>query len=154
MIKIISSLLGLMVLAGCATEGEFIADNLPNTCSSTGHTFVFIKYGDGYLSAKAVIKVKPGKELQYILDPGSKSDIVKFRDMQVTITGKDSPGPPTSPFPIPPADDAWLNASGNYTANGRVLRVCVPPNPVGDKYYYTIEVENVGKLDPRADIQD
>lgn len=154
MIRITTALLSLLLFAGCAKEGQFIADNVPNSCSGTGHTFVFVNYGDGYLSAKAIIKVKPGKELQYILKPGSKSDLVKFRDMKVTITGKDSLGPPTSPFPVPPSDDAWLDASGSYTLNGRVLKVCVPANPVGDKYYYTIKVDNVGQLDPRADIQD
>jgi len=151
MIRIITTLIGIFVLAGCANEGMFIADNIPNSCDSKGHTFVFIEYGDGYLSAKAVIKVKPGKELQYILKPGSKSDLVKFRDMRVTITGKDSP--PGSPFPKPPDDDAWLDADGIYSVDGRVLTVCVPEEPKGDKYYYTIDVENVGQLDPRADVE-
>lgn len=149
MIRTITALLGIVLLSGCAKEGQFIADNLPNSCSGTGHTFVFIDYGDGYLSAKAVIKVKPGKELQYRLRPGSKSDLVKFRDSTVTITGKTAPVPP---FPSPPSDDGWLDASGSYTVDGNKLTVCVPANPVADNYYYTITVENVGKLDPRADI--
>lgn len=148
--RIITTLLSLALLAGCASEGQFIANSIPNTCDGKGHTFVFINYGDGYLSAKAVIKVKPGKELQYRLKPGSKSDVVTFRDMRVTISGKDSPVPP---FPAPPSDDAWLDATGIYSAGDRVLKVCVPENPVGDKYYYTITVENVGQLDPRADIE-
>lgn len=151
MIRITTALLGIVLLSGCAKEGQFIADNLPNSCSSTGHTFVFINYGDGYLTAKAVIKVKPGKELQYRLKPGSKTDLVKFRDSLVTITAKTAPNPP---FPAPPSDSVWLHKSGTYRGTGGVMTVCVPPNPVGDKYYYTINVQNVGQLDPRADIRE
>jgi len=152
MTRAISAFLGLVLLGGCATEGEFIASSLPNSCTGgTGYTFVFINYGDGYLTAKSVIRVKPGNELQYRLKPGSKTDLVKFRDSTVTITAKTAPNPP---FPTPPADSAWLHASGSYSVDGDVLKVCVPTSPDGDKYYYTINVQNVGQLDPRADIQE
>lgn len=148
--KTIGLLFVLTLLTGCASEGKFISDHLPNSCDSKGYTFVVINYGDGYLWTKAVIKVRPGAELQYHLKPGSKTDLVKFRDMEVTIAGKDAPVPP---FPSPPSDDSWLDASGSYTDDGSVWKVCVPKEPEGDKYYYTITVENLGQIDPRADIE-
>jgi hypothetical protein len=152
MIRITTALLSIVLLAGCVSEGEFIASNLPNSCTGgTGYTFVFINYGDGYLTAKSVIEVEPGNELQYRLRPGSKSDLVTFRDSEVTITAKTAPNPP---FPAPPSDSVWLHKSGTYRGTGGVMTVCVPPNPVGHKYYYTINVQNVGQLDPRADIRE
>jgi hypothetical protein len=150
MIRIISALLGLALLAGCATEGEFINSRAPNNCDSTGYSFVFINYGDGYLWTKAVVKVKPGRELQYRLKPGSKTDLVTFRDSRVTITKKTAPVPP---FPAPPGDADWVETDGIYNVDGDTLSVCVPEDPDGKKYYYTINIENVGQIDPRADIQ-
>ena len=150
MTRIIGILFSLLLFTGCANEGKFISSGLPNTCGSNGHTFVFIKYGDSHIAAKSVIRVRPGRELQYRLVPDRVPALIDYEDAVVTISGKTAPVPP---FPSPPADDAWLDASGSYNSSGGVMKVCVPTNPVGAQYYYTIEVAGVGELDPRADIE-
>jgi hypothetical protein len=149
MTRTILMLCGILLMAGCETEGAFINKNVPNTCNSKGFTFVLINYGDGMLSTKAIAKVRPGRELQYRLVPGRDSSLVDYSAALVTITGKAASGP----FPVPPADDAWLDASGSFDGTGGEMKVCVPDNPVGSSYYYEITVENVGKLDPRADVE-
>ena len=149
MTRTILMLCSILVMAGCETEGAFINNSLDNSCSSKGYTFVFIHYGDGRLATKPVAKVRPGRELQYRLMPGPDSSLVDYSDMLVTITGKAASGP----FPAPPADDAWLDASGSFDSTGGEMKVCVPTNPQGASYFYEITVENVGKIDPRADVE-
>ena len=143
MARIITTLFGLFLLAGCASEGKFVSSKLPNSCGSTGHTFVIIKYGDSHIAAKAVIKVRPDKELQYRLLP-DRSHMNNYEDSLVTITSKSPPNP---------ADGTWVQAVGSFDSSGGVLKVCVPSSPTATEYYYKIDVANVGELDPRADIQ-
>lgn len=143
-------LLSIILLAGCANEGKFIAGNVPNTCGTKGHTFVMIHYGDGRLTVLPIVKVTPGAELQYRLLPGRSTGLVNYADAMVTITSKASPVPP---FPAPPADAAWVKANDTAANSGGVLKVCVPPSPVGTSYYYKVAVTGVGELDPRADVQ-
>ena len=145
---IIPIVICLALLAAC--EGKFIRKNKPNSCGSTGYTFVVIHYGDGRLITLPIIQVAAGAELQYRLLPGPDSALVDYSAADVSITPKTAPSPP---FPAPPADAAWLEADGNVDDDGDVWRVCVPQNPVGGQYYYTITVDGVGTLDPRADIE-
>jgi len=144
MIRIIATLLGIFLLAGCASEGRFISSRLPNSCGGTGHTFVLIKYGDSHIAAKAVITVRAGKELQYRLIPDRGSSPVDYEDVLVTITSKVPPNP---------LDGSWVEAAGSYDSSGGVLKVCVPNSTTATEYYYKIDVATVGELDPRADVQ-
>jgi len=132
------------MLASCAKEGKFLTSGLPNSCGSTGHTFVFIKYGDSHIAAKAVIRVRPGKELQYRLVPDRGSSPIDYEDSVVTITSKVPPNP---------ADGTWVETNGSYDSSGGVLKVCVPTAPTATSYYYKIDVADVGELDPRADVE-
>lgn len=143
MIRTITLLLGVFLFAGCANEGRFITSSVPNSCGSTGHTFVFIKYGDSHIAAKAVIKVRPGKELQYRLVP-DRGHANNYEEALVTITSKSPPNPP---------DGTWVQAAGSYDASAGVLKVCVPEDPEADEYYYAIDVANVGELDPMAEVE-
>lgn len=149
MTRTILLLCSILLMAGCETEGAFINSSLPNSCSSSGYTFVLIHYGDGRLATIPVANVRAGRELQYRLMPGPDSSLVDYSNMLVTITGKAASGP----FPAPPADNAWLNASNTFDITGGVMKVCVPANPLGTSYFYEITVENVGKIDPRADVE-
>ena len=144
MARIITILLGIFMLAGCANEGKFITSSLPNSCGSTGHTFVLIKYGDSHIAAKAVVRVRPGKELQYRLVPDRGSSPIDYKDSVVTITSKVPPNP---------ADGTWVEADGSYNSSGGVLKVCVPASPAAGSYYYKIDIAKVGELDPRADVE-
>jgi len=141
--RIITTLLGVFLFAGCASEGKFISSKLPNSCNSKGHTFVLIKYGDSHILAKAVIKVRPGKELQYRLIP-DRGHANNYEDALVTITSKSPPNP---------ADGTWVQDVGSYSSSGGVMKVCVPASPTATEYYYKIDVANVGELDPRADVE-
>ena len=141
-------LLSIILCAGCAPEGKFINSSLPNSCSSTGYTFVVIHYGDGRIITLPIIEVLAGAELQYHLMPGPDSALVDFSAQTVTISPKTGPL-----FPTPPADAAWLGATGSVDVDGNVWRVCVPDNPIGTEYYYTIDIDNVGSIDPRADVE-
>ncbi len=143
-------LLGITFFAGCATEGEFINENTPNACDSTGYTFVLIHYGDGRIITLPIIEVAAGAELQYHLMPGPDSALIDYSAATVTIEPKTTPVPP---FPAPPGDAAWLFATGNVDDDGNVWSVCVPENPAGTQYYYTITIDGVGSLDPRADVE-
>ncbi|MEJ2129874.1 MAG: hypothetical protein P8X81_13680 [Woeseiaceae bacterium] len=144
MTRLFVALLGSALFAGCANEGKFIQETVPNSCDSTGFTFVFIKYGDSHMAAKAVITVHAGAELQYRLIP-DHGHANNYEEATVTITKKPSP---------PPASDAdWVEASGTFDDDGGVLTVCVPDEPEADSYYYQIEVDGVGSLDPRADVE-
>ena len=144
MLRTAALVLLVLLLSGCAIEGKFRANSLPNTCGSNGHTFVLIKYGDSHIAAKAVIRVRAGAELQYRLIP-DRGHAKNFEQAAVTITKKPSP---------PPASDAdWVNASGNYDDDSGVLTVCVPEDPEATSYFYQIEIDGVGMLDPRADVE-
>jgi len=143
MTRVISTLLGVFILAGCASEGKLIANNIPNSCGNKGHTFVFVKYGDSHIGAKAVIKVKAGRELQYRLMP-DRGHASVYEDSLVTITSKSPPNP---------VDGVWVQAVGTFNSSGGVLKVCVPASPTVLSYYYEIDVANVGTLDPRADVE-
>ena len=146
--RVIPIILTLTLLAAC--EGKFILRNTPNSCGSEGYTFVVIHYGDGRLITLPIIEVAAGAELQYRLLPGNDSALIDYSAANVAITPKTAPSPP---YPTPPADATWLNASGSVDLNGDVWKVCVPQNPTGSTYYYTITVDGVGQLDPRADVE-
>ena len=132
----------LLLLAGCAHEGEFIAEDAPNSCDGKGYTFVIIHYSDSSLVVLPIINVRAGKELQYRLLPKlSKGDPINYKDSMVTITGVTAP------------DGSWMNASGTFRDTDGVLRVCVPAEPGEQNYKYEVRVDGVGVLDPRAEVQ-
>ncbi len=62
-----------------------------------------------------------------------------FKDAIVTITGKT-------------AESNWINVSGK-ASDSTELFVCVPDGlPVGKEYYYSVSVQGVGFVDPRAKV--
>ena len=140
--KITVMLLTTMLILGCASEGRFIASNVPNSCDGTGHSFVIIHYGDSRILVIPIVEIKAGAELQYRLLPDRrKSDLTDYEDTLVTISGKLSP------------DGDWMNESGTFNGSDGVLKVCVPENPTEETYFYKVEVAGVGDLDPRAHVR-
>jgi hypothetical protein len=95
-----------------------------------GYTFTAIAYGDSKIVVVPESEIVPDTEWRFVLVP-------------TTLVGKT-------------ADDAWINVSGTYDGSGEThtLAECVEP-PVtteGTEYSYEVEVEFIGKIDPRARI--
>jgi hypothetical protein len=63
--------------------------------------------------------------------------------MQVAITSADDDGDT-------PAN--WLHVDGTYNDDNGVLIACIPPTLTKTEYKFIVKVQNVGNLDPRADV--
>lgn len=148
--KIIQVSCVLLLTAGCATNGKFdpgvfTSDVCEGDVSVLGITPVGIKYGDSHLFVIPVAKIKPNSEIHFRLLPQHKpaTDQEDFDTATVTISSTDdnADSPPN-----------WLDASGSYSADDGVLKVCVPETLTRPSYKYVVTVQYVGNLDPRADV--
>lgn len=138
-----------LLAAGCA-DGKFNASIFQSDACSPpadviGFTPVAIKYGDSHLVVIPVAKIKANSEIRFMLLPQKKpsTDIVDYENVQVSIS---SPDDDTDP------EANWLEVDGSYNANDKMLTVCVPVNLTQDTYKYVVKVDQVGLLDPRADV--
>ena len=124
---------------------------------STGYTSTVVAYGDSTLVVVPLSDIRNNTEWRFILAPAdirwSEKSNGYYNDKKVTITGKVDL--------VNPGHNDWINTAGpGATAisgtfrDDKVLTACVnPPNPMpGEEYYYDVEVEEVGTLDPRADL--
>jgi len=134
-----------VAFSGCAKDGELILNDIPNTCGGTGHTLTWIKYGDSHLGALALSKIGRKSEWWFKLQPDNPGGGA-YADKVVTITAKPNPTPP------PDNEYPWLSVSGRHS-DDPVLVVCVPESlELNERFDYMIEVEDVGVLDPRAEV--
>lgn len=103
---------------------------------------VTIHYGDSEIRVTPpVIELQRADELKFRLRPDKKaSDEVDYDAVMVKVYGKT-------------ADDDWIDVSGSSDSTGGSMGVCVPSNQARDTYRYYVEVANVGKIDPRADVR-
>jgi len=129
-----------LALGACTAPGEFSASTVVSDACPKGTTKVHIKYGDSYLDVNPQAKTKANAALQFVLDPKSTRgpNGLNYEDVKVTIKGKD-------------AAAAWISASGTASEGSDPI-VCVPPAQADGTYFYLVEVEQVGTLDPRADV--
>lgn len=123
-----------ITLVACATPGEYSATRSVSTECSNGSTFVNVDYRDSYLKVNAVANVKRNGALEFRLRAGGG-----YEGKQVTISGKT-------------ANDGWISASGSDDGRDNTLIVCVPEDQADGAYYYLVRVEDVGTLDPRANV--
>ena len=100
------------------------------------------------IKIKGLVHVVPGEFFAIELKPKGNSEIrpgLIVEDLDVTISGK-AIGLPSG----------WLKAgpkSYNDTApDGHKLFICVPPAQMDGAYYYNVEIDEIGELDPRADV--
>ncbi|NNK37091.1 MAG: hypothetical protein HKP03_01310 [Xanthomonadales bacterium] len=102
---------------------------------------VMVNYGDSEIRIVPPVKDLARKDiLRFRLVPDKKnSDEVNYNKTIVTIKGKT-------------ADDEWIDLSGSYDSTGGFMDVCVKPGLAKKTYRYFVEVPNVGKIDPRADV--
>jgi hypothetical protein len=140
MIRTMTVLLVAAAISGCTNYGKLIQTNIPNTCDGTGHSITWIKYGDSHVGALALTNIGRKSEWWFKLQPDNPGG-GNYSDKIVTISAK----PGGTPQP-------WLSISGAYST-GSVLVLCVPDTlPIGTTIDYMIEVEDVGLLDPRAEV--
>lgn len=130
----------VLALGACTAPGQFSSSTVVSSSCPKGTTKVHVKYGDSYLDVNPQAKTKANAALQFVLDPKSTRgpNGLNYDDVTVTIKGKN-------------ADASWISESGK-ASEGRDLIVCVPPAQAEGTYFYLVEVEQVGTLDPRADV--
>ena len=140
MIRAMTTLLVAAAISGCTSYGKLIETKVPNSCGGTGHAITWIKYGDSHIGALALTNIGRKSEWWFKLQPDNPGG-GSYSDKLVTISAK----PGGTPQP-------WLDISGKHSA-GSVLVLCVPDTvPVGTIIEYMIEVQDVGLLDPRAEV--
>lgn len=137
--------LAVFLTAVCLLTFADISSADLNCGESSFKKDVKITYGDSHLSVDD--KQKPVKHddwLVFDLKPdmqiGQGPRNVDFKKVMVRVFGK-------SP------DSYWIAAMGTYDGTGGRLEVCVPSNLPYRIYEYMIEIDEVGKLDPRVIVE-
>lgn len=138
-----SILVAVMVASttvACAVAGKHSASARYSIECTAGGTFVDVSYGDSELKVHPIAMVHRGAALKFRLRPNRRrSDKVDYENTEVTIEGKTP-------------DASWINTSGSFSDSNGDLTVCVPEGIDRKTYYYFITVDEVGTLDPRADV--
>lgn len=146
-----------VIFAAC--DGTFRSRPFESTvCGGqvAGYTATIVAYADSSLIVIPLSKIHLNTEWRFVLVPkilGKSLSGEDYKDKIVTIKGKRP-------------EDAWINTAGPSggaitgtfeTADDNMLTACVniaPEPALGTAYYYVVEVEDVGTLDPRADINN
>ena len=136
----------LVILAAGAMTGCTTTTAFTTTCGGTsGFPATHIKYGDSQIVVQAKSNVRVDREFHFKLMPDRKpGDPVDYRDVLVTVSGKD-------------AASSWISGSATFnTAPGAAHTFfggCVPSTSVvGDVFTYDVKIQDVGNLDPRAEV--
>jgi len=130
------ALAALVILAGCDDQNMKATSQIrtTNNCDDSGIAPSFVKYGDSHLSAKAVQNIK--KKTKWRIKLQADKD---YADAIVTIIGKT-------------ADSKWINTWGKASDSPEIF-ICVPDGlSIGKEYYYSVSVQGVGFVDPRAKV--
>ena len=161
-------LVSFLLMTGCATDGKFSASRkfdispatlaaLADECDVVGGTPTKLDYGFNgstenskkRIKIKGLVHVVPGEFFAIKLKPKGNDKIrpdLIVEDLVVTISGKPAVGLPSG----------WLKAgpkSYNDTEpDDYQLFICVPSGLAHGAYYYNVEIEAIGNLDPRADV--
>ena len=148
--RILTMLLVTALLASCV-DGRFQKKSFTSAkCGANmqGYTVTYVAYGDSKLVVIPLSKIKERTEWRFILRPLQLSKArpnVDFKNSTVTIKGKRSP------------EDDWISESGTYNgtaADKHTLIECIGTGLAEPTYFYMVEVEDVGELDPRADVYE
>ena len=147
------NLLIALVLAvlvwGCSSDGNFRKGVFTSTACGgeefSGFTMTAIHYGDSRIIVLPISAIEPNSEFRFLLVPKKRrdTDIHNFEKMDVSISSDDDDGD---------AEPNWLQVNGNHDDDGPMLTLCVPATLSKTQYKYDVVVENVGQLDPRADV--
>ena len=145
--KIIFLMVTAAALGACVSNGELIKRSIADsTCgeSTRGRTNTKLKYGKNDIDIKWKSLVGEDSEFRIVLQPKKG-----YEDKLVKIIGKwgKLPGGASTSF-------AWLNESGKSTDfTAKTMILCVPKDvPVGTEYKFDVDIQDIGELDPRADV--
>ena len=155
----VTTLLLLTVLAaGCSKDGRFIKESFfSDVCGHEvgGYTYTAIVYGDSILTVIPISEIEPNTEWRFYLFPVTDSEDPPhdYRTVHVEIRGEVPAEPPLNIL-----DNLWIGADGTYADAGtgqlRYIADCVEPDLISDTIFkYEVIVEEVGRLDPRADVR-
>ena len=137
----------LLLVSACAFNGQYSSSAKPSgICDgSIGATTTNVFYGDGELRITPISKIKANSEFRFKLKPDhKKTDRIDYNSVDVEIKFKSSE-----------SDSAeFIDIKGSSAkATDSTLIVCVPADAAkGDVYEFFIDVDKVGKLDPRAEV--
>lgn len=146
-------------LTACVAPGTYRPNtDVSKTCTN-GSVVVEIKYGDSYVQVTPKADLRRNAGVKFVLKPkkneqahkkGSSKDT---EDLLVTIKGEDFVHRGERSGGVESV--TWLDISGTAGPSPHDdLIVCADPDQASGTYFYSVEVENVGKLDPRADVMD
>ena len=137
-------------LGACVSNGKPIERSITDSIcgdSTKGKTGTELKYGKDDIDIKWKSHVGENTEFRIVLKPKKG-----YEDKVVKITGRWGrlPGGASTPF-------TWLNKSGKSTDfTKETMILCVPKNnppgkvPLGTEYKFDVEVQDIGKIDPRV----
>lgn len=154
--RILAIVLVTALFSGCVNGRFQEKPILSDACEGTveGFTITYIAYGDSKLVVIPVSQIRNQTEWRFVLKPltvGKSDSGNDYKDSLVTITGKR-------------AEDVWLDTaapgsvlvSGTYNnATDHMLTACVnilPTPQTNDHFFFIVDVQDIGTLDPRADI--
>ena len=131
-----------ILLSACEGSFSSFVKSGKDGCPKGG-TYVNVHYGDSQLKVKSIAKLHRGGAFEFRLKPKkSKNDPegVNYKNVKVTIKGKDT-------------RSDWIpEISGTAAGKGKIAFCVKNDVPLGRNYEYWVEVEKVGRLDPRADV--
>ena len=126
-----------LISAAIFVSPAAVAKSHNKDCELANKPDVILKYGAGEIWVPAVVRAKAGQGRNFLLVAGKD-----FRDAKVTI---EASGPDQ-------AEKDWLHAEGTYS-DDHILRICVPEDKAPGSYKYAVEVEGVGSIDPRFEVE-
>lgn len=155
--RILTVLLASTLFTGCCIftgNGGFCKDSISSTvCGGTvdGYTATIVAYGDSELVVVPISHIRPNTEWRFRLQPIiRRDDYNDYNAMTVDIKGK---APESGQEPD---HNDWISIGGSYDTSDertRTITLCTPSDlPPESTYKYEVEVEETGKLDPRATV--
>jgi len=151
-----------MLAAGCTANNNLLSNGFfSQKCQRdvdgiSPPSPTVITYGEKnkkkILQVKTKSKVEANTEFHLKLDTKNNSEYgANYDTAVVTVKGVLMKGAVTG------SNADWIDASGTYAglaANGYILVAgCVPENAsLGEFYLFEVTVDNLGKLDPRAEV--
>ena len=144
--------------AGCANmapnDGFFSQKCNRHVDGISPSPLTVITYGEKnkkkILEVKTKSKVKANTEFHLRLKTQNNSQYgVNYDSHMVTVTGVSTKGSVTG------SNASWIGGSGTYSglAGHILIAGCVPENAqVGEFYLFNVTVDNLGELDPRAEV--
>ena len=154
--RILTAVAITIAFTACAIPGKYRPTASISSDCSKGSVVVDIKYSDSYLKVTPRANLKRDAGVKFVLKTKKGRSIGKTgtkdnRDLIVTIKGErfDPSGGGGGDTAV-----SWLNKTGTAGPKRRnELIVCAADDQAYGTYFYSVEVENVGILDPRADVE-